>query len=244
MCIRDRYGGTPVVYDSSNTQFTGWRSAQSHMLFEPTQANKALLVCDWDDQQVCPWKGQTQFSEYYRWETGPNNQALSLIDSSNQAIRIDEPRQVRWTVPAGVTSNSGISYTGARMILEYNGPGSLYGFPEFCQDRTTGKAADCSTNTDWLPDISMPKGSTVVDMASGVEYAVKAAEYMEIMQAAADQNSCTNAGMAIDQTITLPSSSVWTQPDHYNTDAPDAGTALVKVVEGVCVTEDAEGRCS
>ena len=108
---------------------------------------------DWGDTKVCPWKARDALDEFYDWSTGAYSQlpVASLADSAGaNAITIDEPLIVQWSVPPGTTSNSGAqasftlncgrvelvsakaNYTCAKMFLRYEGSGRLYGFPEFC----------------------------------------------------------------------------------------------------------------
>jgi hypothetical protein len=43
------------------------------------------------------------------------------------------------------------------MILTYEGEGNLYGLPDYCMDKITGKTVDCSPFTENTPDITIPK---------------------------------------------------------------------------------------
>ena len=122
-----KYDGTAVTYNPSNSEFSGWRSANTDILFEATTANKVIptdsklltsvfqhhfpqpeydafrvmqakLVCDWDTTRVCPWKARDELSEYYRWSTGPQSQLTSLVDANGAASSIDAPKTVQWQV--------------------------------------------------------------------------------------------------------------------------------------------------
>jgi len=235
-----KYDGTAVTYNPSNSEFSGWRSANTDILFEATTANKAKLVCDWDTTRVCPWKARDELSEYYRWSTGPQSQLASLVDANGAASSIDAPKTVQWQVPANTSSNSGVDYSGSSLFLRYEGAGRLEGFPEFCVSTATGKKADCSEDTEWMPDISMPAGSTVTTLGtSPVEYAVKAAEY-KVLYATTANSACTTAGLTISTDITLPTESSWTAPTHSgdavptNTSATDSSAPIVRVTGGVC----------
>ena len=86
-----------------------------------------------------------------------------------------------------------------------------------------------------MPDVSMPSGSTVTSLgANPVIYAVKAAEYKVVYQTTDTTTPCTAApsGLAISDSLTLPTEDGWSMPSHYNTEADV--TLGVKVIAGVC----------
>ena len=42
------------------------------------------------------------------------------------------------------------------MILTYEGDGNLYGLPDFCMDKVTGKTVDCGYFSENTADITIP----------------------------------------------------------------------------------------
>jgi hypothetical protein len=101
------------------------------------QANKAGLLCDYDSTQVCSYKAQNSLDTTYSYETGPMTTRVSLLDSSNTAINFNKPAILEYT-HRGTTSNSGKNYDGKKVLFQYQGPGNLRGFPQFCIDSNSG----------------------------------------------------------------------------------------------------------
>ena len=123
------------------------------------------------------------------------------------------------------------------MFLQYEGAGRLHGFPEFCINKATGKKADCSANTEWMPDVSIPVGGSVKTLDGATEYAVKASDYKILFQTETGTTPCTNAGLSTTTVPDLPDESQYVLPDHNGLDNPATADTLVRVVSGVCAFE-------
>ncbi len=162
--------GTAVVLTAANSSFQ-W-GIRSGALFEPTSANLAMLACEHDStgNSTCGWRAWNAFDVFYTWETGTNNwnRFTALKKSDNTIIKFDPPLQLQYT-------HTGNGYTNAKFYLDYAGFGQLHGIPGKCVNFDTGEDADCGSNARWIPQFTIPEGSSVTDPA-GTTYYVKALE--------------------------------------------------------------------
>jgi hypothetical protein len=153
------------------------------ILFEESDANKALAVCETNDNEVCYHELRRKLKVFYEYETGSfHSKRVSLVDDAGKAVKFDQPIPVKYT-HSGTKSNSGNNYNEATMILTYEGEGNLYGLPEFCMDQHTGKTVDCSPFSDNTPDITIPNDAILLTQ-DGTEYVAKPGEVKQIMQVA------------------------------------------------------------
>jgi hypothetical protein len=166
-------------------------------LFDPSPANKAKLVCDWDPAMICGWKAWNALDEFYTWETGPNswNKFTAVKDVDNNVVTLDPPWQAAFTYPVDGTNgvNSAeidAKYAGTKFFLQYNGFGNLQGIPGKCVNPADPSqvVTDCSQpGFRWVPEFTIPTGSIVTVNAS--EYLVKALDIEQRMSKSS--GSCT-----------------------------------------------------
>lgn len=210
MILKDNTGNS-LIMSSAGSGNTQW-GAMSGPLFEPTSANLALLACDWDNTQTCGWKAWSALNEYYTWETGPNqwNQFTALVGSDGTPLTFVAPMQVAYTHSQTNTSAPDYKYNGTRFYLEYSGFGNLWGIPGKCITWDTGADVSCGPNTRWIPEFTIPDGSTLTNASDGTTtYLVKALEKEQRMSNVAASN-CSSLTLT---SYTLPSISDWVDPD-------------------------------
>jgi len=168
------------VYDEEKSDSY---AVHTGILFEESDANKALAVCETNDNEVCYHELRRKLKVFYEYETGSfHSKRVSLVDDAGKAVKFDQPIPVKYT-HSGTKSNSGNNYNEATMILTYEGEGNLYGLPEFCMDQHTGKTVDCSPFSDNTPDITIPNDAILLTQ-DGTEYVAKPGEVKQIMQVA------------------------------------------------------------
>lgn len=213
MVLKDN--GKPVTWPSGLQSNTNQWGAMSGPLFDPSSVNLALLACDdWNGDTIpnegtCGWKAWSVLPEFYTWETGPNqwNQFTAL-----QGVKFDPPLQVAFTYPSTATGvNSAATdakYSGGKFYLEYSGFGQLWGIPGKCIDMDTGVSATCGPNTRWVPEFTIPEGSTVSD---GNSYLVKPLEKEQRMTSI-DINTCL-VPPPTNYPLPVLDGTTWTDPD-------------------------------
>jgi len=202
------YNNTAV--ETSNANQTYEWGIMSGPMINPADAGQ--LTCDWDANQICPWKAW-DLPVFYTWETGPNewNRFTGLQYSDGTFVTFDPPLQVKYvhTWPDNSTST---------FFLEYGGFGELWGIPGKCVDMDNGQDAPCGPDTRWVPEFSIPdvdaNGQLTTVSAnvngSNVTYFVKALEKEQRMMVATDPNACS--GLAVSG-YSLPDIADWEDPD-------------------------------
>lgn len=167
----------------------------------------ANLTCDWQNgaNQTCAFDIWSEFDVFYTYETGtqPWNQFTTLKDGAN-FISFDKPIRVRYDRTLGLTSTS--------YFLNYEGFGDLHGIPGQCVNPETGESASCDENSRYVPEFSIPEGTTVMarmDLEE-VEYLVKPLEVEQRMSP--DQTAQACSSLTLDSSLTLPSLSEWVDP--------------------------------
>lgn len=161
-------GGTAVVLTAANSTFQ-W-GIQSGALFEPTAANLSLLACEHNAGHTCGWQTWKAFDVFYTWETGINrwNRFTALKKADGTILKFDHPLQLKYV-------HNGNGYTNATFYLEYASFGELHGIPGKCVNFETGNEESCGQNSRWIPQFTIPDGSTVTDYLGKIYY-VKALE--------------------------------------------------------------------
>jgi hypothetical protein len=131
-----------------------------------------------------PWDVYSA-AESYRWETGANawNRAVTVRNSSSgQYESFDKPLQFDYTFDAGDNRNaSAVTQVGKKFLLQYGGPGELWGFP--WEEDGSGR---------WHSSVTLKDGVILNDGTT--DYIVKAIEMEQTMSDAAP-GSCTTAGL-------------------------------------------------
>lgn len=128
----------------------------------------------------------------YRWESGLNNwnRMVAVIDSNNAVMNFDKPLQFTYAFDPVDERNSNPANipTGAKFMLQYGGPGELWGFP-WKQD-----------GNRWYSTLTLNDG---VELSNGAGYLVKAIEMEKRMKVTTAAGSCTG----LDSTAVLGDSS-------------------------------------
>ncbi len=219
-------GGMVISYNSSPVSATTVNSAyqwgiNSGPMFAPTTTNLANLACEYDTTTTCAWQAWNSLDEYYTWETGPNdwNKFTALQDPSDDSfLTFQAPLSVKYTHAAAG------SYQNASFFLEYNGFGDLSGLPGKCVDEDTGADTDCGPGTRWVPELSMPDGTEVVDLSDDTTtYLVKALEKEQQMKTVA----VSNCSALATTTYTLPDIADWVDPDIGTEPTIDGAPAVI-----------------
>lgn len=102
----------------------------------------------------------------YRFETGSNdwNQMTSVSDSQGVLATFDRPLQFNYTHSTANDANGSSTYDGDKFLLEYGGPGDLWGFPW----------VDSGENNRWYAAVTLADD---VELSSGSNtFVVKAIE--------------------------------------------------------------------
>ncbi len=224
-----KYSGSNVVLTSADSP-NEW-GVTSGPLFVPTTDNLNALACDWDTtgSTTCAWQAWSNLSEFYTWETGLNewNRFTALKDANNNFLTFDPPLPVEYTHTQTDTTKPDYKYNGSKFYLEYNGFGDLFGIPGKCVDLDSGEDESCDETSRWVPELTIPDGSEVVDSTDGTTtYLVKALEKEQRMKAVAT-TSCSGLSTT---TYSLPSIDDWVDPAIG--DAPEVSGAPA-VIGGV-----------
>ncbi|MBI5408926.1 MAG: hypothetical protein HZA14_06135, partial [Nitrospirae bacterium] len=142
MVLKD--GGNSLLWVSDGSGQNQW-GFMSGPLFNPSAGNLALLACDdWNNNQLqddgtCGWKAWSELTEYYTWETGPEqwNQFTALKDSNGTVLKFEAPLQLQYVHSQTNASAYDYKYNGVSFYLEYSGFGNLHGIPGTCIDMDT-----------------------------------------------------------------------------------------------------------
>lgn len=193
-------GGTAVEQTAENTNYT-W-GITSGPLFEPTAENLSQLACSWDTSKTCAWQARSNLDTFYTWETGTNNwNQFTALSSNGSYLAFEQPLSVKYT-----RSSGGVTST---YFLQYAGFGELQGIPGKCVDRDTGEDTGCGPDTRWIPEFSIPEGTTVIDGDDNTtEYIVKPLEKEQRMQSVA-VSECSGLTLT---SYTLPDISDFSDP--------------------------------
>ena len=143
----------------------------------------------------------------YRWESGPNNwnklTTVQKVSDGSYAL-FQRPLQFNYTFAASDNRNpNDTSNIGKKFMLQYGGPGELWGFPW---------EQDANNPNRWRSGVTLKDG--VILSEGGVNYVVKAMELEQSMQLsnvnnAADVSACTSAtldagSLFLNASLTLP----------------------------------------
>jgi hypothetical protein len=184
-------------------------------------SNAASLQCPWDAGQVCPWRAWSELPEFYTWETGPNswNKFTTVRDQSNNIVEFDPPKPVQYDYPTSGTDGLNPDavdkkYGGNTFFLQYGGFGDLQGIPGKCFNPANpgDSSPDCSgEGRRWVPEFTIPGGSTVVDENGGANYLVKPLE-VEQRMAKAPTASCSKIEVVDLKSLWPNLNTDWTDP--------------------------------
>jgi len=135
----------------------------------------------------------------YRWETGNNewNQMVTVSDPNGVVATFDKPMQFTYTHITANDANADTTYNDSKFLLNYSGPGELYGFP-WIENSETNR---------WSAAVTL-KDAALLDDGSNNMFAVKSIELEQSMQTN-NTGGCTNAGLDVstlytNTSLTLP----------------------------------------
>jgi hypothetical protein len=161
---------------------------------------------------------------FYTWETGANswNKLTTLLDDQGAPVVFDPPLQFTYEHSVENDADGDPTCAGKKFLLQYNGPGDLFGIPMDPVDLDGDGSPD-----RWYPQFSIADGALMGP--TGVEYVVKAIE-KELTLKGADASLC--ADQTVGPVAGLP------LPDGSEYDAPDIGPKPVldeppAVIDGV-----------
>jgi hypothetical protein len=162
----------------------------------------------------------------YRYETGSNNwnQQVTVQRASDSSyVAFDRPLQFNYTFAAGDNRNPNeTAQVGKKFMLQYGGPGELWGFPW---------EQDANNPNRWRSAVTLKDGVLLNDGSSN--YIVKAIELEESMQLAnvndaTDLSACTGASL---DAASLFSNAAMALPS-----AGDIGTVSITLADKPVVT--------
>jgi len=162
----------------------------------------------------------------YRYETGRNNwnQQVTVQRASDSSyVAFDRPLQFNYTFAAGDNRNANdTAQVGKKFMLQYGGPGELWGFPW---------EQDANNPNRWRSAVTLKDGVLLNDGSSN--YIVKAIELEESMQLAnvndaTDLSACTGAS--------LDAASLFTDAAMALPSAGDIGTVSITLADKPAVT--------
>lgn len=164
----------------------------------------------------------------YRWETGQNswNRAVAVINNATSQPRsFDKPLHFKYVYALGDDPNGDDYAAGTPFMLEYGGPGELWGFPWIKLDAGCDESAE---NCRWVSSLTLKNG--VVLENGGKDYLLLPMESEQSMNAVALSN-CTNAGLDVSGiSLSLPAAAAGSV-DFAWSDKPQV-TAAPAVIEG------------
>ncbi len=157
-------------------------------------------------------------TEFYTWETGPNpwNRLTALVDEDNEPVEFEPPLTFNYMHSTANDRNEDATYDGQIFLLNYNGPGNLWGFPHSGEDLDNDGFED-----RWYPEVSLEDG--VILEANNVQYVVKAIEMEQLLNE--DPGANTGLDLSVAESLTLPDASDYQAPligDRPDIDAPPA----------------------
>ncbi len=171
----------------------------------------------------------------YHWETGSNdyNHTVTVTDASGNTVTFDQPLSFTYIHLTANDANGSSAYNGQTFVLQYGGPGQLWGFPS--TEDASGR---------WQPSVSLADGTELTD-AQGNVFVVKEMEREQHMKNAVNGVAdCTGDGLAANGTLdnsgtpandptklALPSSSDIGTVSFTLADRPDV-TGAPAVIEG------------
>jgi hypothetical protein len=148
---------------------------------------------DANTTNVCPWNYENTLSEYYIWRSGERQWEKDWNLTVNGVTpTLDDQMYVTYTCPA---NREGCA-SGAKSVLNYNGPGRLWGIPNKCVDAENYMVACTSAtkNQQWINKFNLT--SSPVDTNKSTDFVVDAAgkKYFILPQGSGEfypqKNSC------------------------------------------------------
>jgi len=185
-----------------------------------TPLNDVVLAsrCSWNSNWLCGWDYENSIDQYYYWRSGEHHwEKQWTVKINGVAPTLEDPIMVKYTCPAGRADCT----EGSKIILNYNGPGQLWGIPNRCvsaDDYTV--TVDCNDNTidrQWLNKFNLTtspvNANSTTDRVTKVSDSSKA--YLVLPQGSGEWYNKKGAGTAADCSVTLPTGTA--QPINVDT---------------------------
>lgn len=228
-----QYSGTPFQYtlsaangkviltDVSNNQVVSTTALNLDSVGHQWGINTGEMVTATINNPNEPWS-VFQEAVTYRWETGANdwNQLITVSDAGNQVQSFDPPLRFTYTHSTANDANNSSAYDGKKFMLEYNGPGSLHGFP-WIED---------SDSRRWHAAVTLADGAQLSDGTN--HFVVKAMEKEQSMQLSPGQCGALDiSGLLSDPNMELPTAADIGAVSFGLSDKPNVSDAPA-VIEG------------
>ena len=141
-------------------------------------------------------------TEFYFYETGHNtwNQFIGLTDAGGDFLAFDAPLDLLYNHETANDMNDDATYDGQQILLNYNGPGRLFGIPG-AQVNLGGQ------NEQWLPNFSLKDGTVVGPNQEYVVRALGVDQTLVIDAGGAPQLDITDA-----DALVVPEASIYVTP--------------------------------
>lgn len=165
-----------------------------------------------------PWDVFMQTTTY-RWETGDNswNRLTTVTDADDNFASFDKPLHFTYTVAVGDDLNDD-SHVDNTYLLQYGGPGQLWGFPW----------AESESGDRWYAEVNLNDGVEVTDDASGAVMVLRPIESEQSMNTTAD---CGALDTTTAQAMSIPTAVAGTVSFDWS-DLPAPASDAPAVIEG------------
>ncbi|MEL6430368.1 MAG: hypothetical protein AAFR54_14390, partial [Planctomycetota bacterium] len=114
-------------------------------------------------------------STHYVYETGHNpwNQFVGLVDGANAYVTFDRPIEFLYVHSTAADMNGDASFDGQQILLQYNGPGKLFGIPGEDLDLGGGERR-------YVPSFSIADGTLLGPSSEYVLRAIGVEQTLEV----------------------------------------------------------------
>lgn len=145
-----------------------------------------------NETNACPWNYEP--TEYYVWRTGEMqwNKDWSLT-VGGAPLQLDNRLNVTFECP----QNREGCTAGAKFVMDYNGPGRLWGVPNKCVD-SENYATECTNNTinkQWINKFNLTKSAVDADKTTDKVVGSDGKTYFILPQGSGEyympKNTCT-----------------------------------------------------
>jgi len=206
-----------------------WGVRTGKLFDAATLQGNVLPACQFNPAQTCE-----PDTNYYVWETGPNNwnQYLALV-SGGVPVTFDPPTNVPFS-PSTANTNlaAGDPLLSKALQLQFNGFGELNGIPGKCVNPVDNSVVACGsgTNQRWVPAFAITDGTqlTIGSQTALVKYLDRELRLGEDVAACGGMN-LTPATLPTGAGLHDPSNSA----DAYYIGTKPTVTAAPKVIHGV-----------
>lgn len=228
------FGSTGLTENSNSVVAPSLSSSLFTGMYQQGIRTGKLYASDLTNVSGCSAAYCEPNSDYYTWETGPNqwNQSLWLKNGS-AVVTLDPPQNIAYTVTSADDPTPGSSWVGKAIQLQFNGFGNLSGIPGHCVNPVDNSVVACSQNARYVPEFALADGDTMT--LGSTPLIIKALdEELRLKSVALGQ--CTGVGLNL-SSQTVPTSAGLHDPSN-SSDANYIGvqptvTGAPKVIHGV-----------